>query len=92
MGSTAATWAGHGTPPAITAGDTATMAAPRPGFDPSLNPGAPSSVESNHTTATAAKEEKLKAVETKKEKKLVQKSAPPTNGGLPEAPAEPSAK
>jgi hypothetical protein len=34
------------------------MAAPRPGFDPSLNPGAPGSIESNHTTKTAAAEAK----------------------------------
>jgi hypothetical protein len=54
MGSTAAIWAGHGTPPAITAGDTAVMAAPRPGFDPSLNPGAPGAIESTHTTNVAA--------------------------------------
>ena len=54
MGSNAATWAGHGTPPPLTAGDTATMAAPRPGFDPSLNPGAPGAVESSHTTSVAA--------------------------------------
>ena len=36
--SNAAIWAGHGAPPPLTAGDIATMAAPRPGFDPSLNP------------------------------------------------------
>lgn len=58
MRSTAATWAGHGTPPAITAGDTATMAAPRPGFDPSLNPGSPGAVESTHTTNVAAEHAK----------------------------------
>lgn len=54
MGSTAAIWAGHGTPPAITSGDAETMAAPRPGFDPSLNPGAPEAVESTHTVDSAA--------------------------------------
>lgn len=36
MKSTAATWAGSGAPPQITAGDTAAMAAPKGGFDPSL--------------------------------------------------------
>lgn len=60
MGSKAATWAGHGTPPPLTAGDTAVMAAPRPGFDPSLNPGGQQNIESTHTVATAAKEAALK--------------------------------
>jgi len=60
MKSNAATWAGHGTPPPLTAGDTATMAAPRPGFDPSLNPEAPNAVESTHTVATKAAEAELK--------------------------------
>jgi len=60
MGSNAALWAGHGAPPPITAGDTAVMAAPRPGFDPSLNPGSPGYVESTHTTATKAQEAALK--------------------------------
>jgi len=59
MMSSAATWAGDGTPPPLTAGDTATMAAPRPGFDPSLYPGAPNSVESNHTSKVAKAEEAL---------------------------------
>jgi len=51
MGSNAAIWAGSGAPPQITAGDTATMAAPRPGFDPSLNPGGDhtTSIESHNT-------------------------------------------
>ena len=61
MHSTAATWAGPGAPPPITAGDTATMAAPKGGFDPSLNPGAPDSVESNHTSRVAAREAALNA-------------------------------
>ena len=61
MKSVAATWAGSGAPPPLSKGDVATMAAPRPGFDPSLNPGAPDAVESNHTTATAAAEAALKA-------------------------------
>lgn len=60
MKSNAAIWAGHGAPPPLTAGDTETMAAPRPGFDPSLNPGAPNAVESTHTVATKAKEAALK--------------------------------
>ena len=64
--SNAAIWAGHGAPPPLTAGDTAVMAAPRPGFDPSLNPGAPDAVESNHTVATATKEKELKAKSAKK--------------------------
>jgi len=87
MGSNAAIWAGSGAPPQITAGDAATMAAPRPGFDPSLNPGAPDAVESTHTKNTAAAEAKL----VKKDKKLVQKTAP-ADDGLPPAPAEPSTK
>jgi len=58
MGSIAATWAGHGTPPPLSAGDVATMAAPRPGFDPSLNPNG-TAVESNHTNAVRAAEAKL---------------------------------
>jgi len=61
MKSNAAIWAGHGAPPPLSAGDTATMAAPRPGFDPSLNPGAPAGVESVNTVTTAAKEAELKA-------------------------------
>ena len=68
MGSIAATWAGSGAPPQITSGDTAAMAAPRAGFDPSLNPGAPDGVESNHTTNTAAAEAKHNAAETKPSK------------------------
>ena len=36
MASTAAIWAGSGAPPAVTAGDVATMAAPKGGFDASL--------------------------------------------------------
>jgi hypothetical protein len=70
MGSTAATWAGSGAPPQITAGDTATMAAPRPGFDPSLNPGGPGEIESTHTVATAASEAKLTAKPADKKKSL----------------------
>jgi len=54
MRSKAAIWAGHGAPPPITAGDTETMASPRPGFDPSLNPGSPGAIESVHTTNVAA--------------------------------------
>jgi hypothetical protein len=77
-GSKAATWAGPGAPPALTAGDNSTIAAPRPGFDPSLNPGG-KNIESDHTMNTKAKEASLK------KKTLVQKNAP-ENGGLPEAP------
>ena len=36
MKSNAAIWAGSGAPPPITAGDTETMASPRPGFDSTL--------------------------------------------------------
>jgi len=101
MGSTAATWAGSGAPPQITAGDTATMAAPRPGFDPSLNPGAPEAVESTHTAevaaehakppkADAAKEGESKKEEKKAEKALIQKNAPAA--GAPEVAPEPTAK
>ena len=46
MRSNAAIWAGSCTPPPLSKGDVAAMAAPRPGFDPSLNPGAPNAVES----------------------------------------------
>jgi hypothetical protein len=70
MKSTAATWAGHGAPPPITAGDTAVMAAPRPGFDPSLNPDG-GAVESTHTVKTAAAEAALKAKSAKEAKALV---------------------
>ena len=79
MASSAATWAGSGAPPQITDGDTATMAAPRPGFDPSLNPGSPGAVESTHTTNVAAahaKPTKPEELSKKKNKKLVQKSEP----------------
>ena len=69
MGSTAATWAGDGAPPQITAGDTAAMSAPRPGFDPSLNPGSPDGIESSHTTSTAAAEAKLAKSAAKEEPK-----------------------
>jgi hypothetical protein len=58
MESKGATWAGHGTPPPLSRGDVEVMAAPRPGFDPSLNPGG-GAVESNHTTKVAASEAKL---------------------------------
>ena len=61
MKSNAAIWAGAGAPPPLSPGDIATMAAPRPGFDPSLNPHAPGSIESNHTVMTAKAEEELKA-------------------------------
>jgi len=68
MGSIAATWAGSGAPPQITAGDTAVMAAPRPGFDPSLNPGGSDSIESDHTAAVAAANAKPAAKLEKKGK------------------------
>jgi hypothetical protein len=42
------------------------MAAPRPGFDPSLNPGSPEGVESSHTTEVADENAKSKE-EPKKE-------------------------
>jgi len=76
MGSNAATWAGDGAPPGLTSGDTATMAAPRPGFDPSLNPGSPNGVESSHTAAVAAENAKpapkeAAAKEAKAEKSLI---------------------
>jgi len=58
MRSNAAIWAGHGAPPPLTAGDIATMAAPRPGFDPSLNPNG-TAVESVNTVTTAAREKAL---------------------------------
>jgi hypothetical protein len=58
MTSTAATWAGPGTPPSTTAGDNETMAAPKAGFDASLQPGG-GAVESNHTVKVAAAENKL---------------------------------
>jgi len=65
MKSNAAIWAGSGAPPPLSKGDIATMAAPRPGFDPSLNPGAPNGVESAHTVATKAAEDALKAGKAK---------------------------
>jgi hypothetical protein len=71
MKSSAALWAGHGAPPPVTAGDIATMAAPRPGFDPTLNPGAPAGIESVNTVKTAAKEEAHKAKGAKEAKGLV---------------------
>jgi len=56
MESKAAYWAGHGTPLAISHGDTAAMAAPVGGFDPSLNPGGDhtTSIESTNTVSKAA--------------------------------------
>jgi len=70
MGSIAATWAGSGAPPQVTAGDTATMAAPRPGFDPSLNPGGPGAIESTHTSNVAEENSKpTKPEELAKNKK-----------------------
>jgi len=99
MGSTAATWAGSGAPPPITAGDTATMAAPRPGFDPSLNPGSPGAVESVNTTNVAAEHAKpTKPEELSKKKTLVQKNAPEAKVAkdakkeAPEPAAEPTPK
>ena len=73
MGSIAATWAGHGAPPALTHGDTAVMAAPRPGFDPSLNPGSPGAIESTHTTNVAAEHSKPTKPEELSKKKKEQK-------------------
>ena len=57
MTSSAATWAGSGAPPPLTAGDTAAMAAPVAGFDASLQPGwtAGASTESNNTTSLKKK-------------------------------------
>jgi len=53
MTSSAATWAGSGAPPPLTAGDTAAMAAPKAGFDASLQPGwTPGAhTESNNTAS-----------------------------------------
>jgi hypothetical protein len=82
------------------------MAAPRPGFDPSLNPGSPEAVESTHTAEVAAenakppkadgakegesKSESQKKEEKKEEKALIQKNAPAA--GAPEVAPEPTAK
>ena len=71
--SNAAIWAGHGAPPPLTAGDIATMAAPRPGFDPSLNPNG-TAVESSHTTATAEAEKALKGAPAEGEKAAAEKA------------------
>jgi hypothetical protein len=68
MRSNAAIWGGHGAPPPLSHGDIATMAAPRPGFDPSLNPGAPGGIESTHTVDSKAKEDALKAKSAKEAK------------------------
>jgi hypothetical protein len=57
MRSKAAIWSGSGAPPPVTAGDIGTMAAPKGGFDPSLNPGSPGAVESSNTTNVAASNE-----------------------------------
>lgn len=97
MGSEAATWAGDGAPPQLTSGDTATMAAPKAGFDPSLNPGSPEGVESSHTTKTAAKEAKLAkdaGKEAKKEEKKEEKAKTlaQKKGDPPAEPREPSPK
>ena len=53
MKSTAAIWAGSGAPPPVTPGDIATMAAPKAGFDASLQPGwtPDTQTESNNTTS-----------------------------------------
>lgn len=66
MTSKAATYAGPNPPP-LTPGDVETMAAPRPGFDPSLNPGGPGAIESNLTVKTAAAEAALNAKPSKSE-------------------------
>lgn len=62
MKSNAAIWAGPGAPPPLTHGDIATIAAPRAGFDPSLQPGWKEGglLESNNTVKTAAAEAALK--------------------------------
>ena len=67
MKSNAAIWAGHGAPPPLTHGDIATMAAPRAGFDPSLQPGwkAGGAIESTNTVKTAAAEKALNAKSAK---------------------------
>jgi len=71
------------------------MAAPRPGFDPSLNPGSPGAIESSNTTAVAAKHAKpTKPEELTAKGSLAQGDkkappAPPSNGGLPDGPKKP---
>jgi len=75
MGSIAATWAGSGAPPPLSSGDAETMASPRPGFDPSLNPGAPGAVESSNTTNVAAAHAKPTKPEELTKKKNTKKLA-----------------
>jgi hypothetical protein len=58
MESKAGYWAGPGAPPPLTAGDIETCAAPKAGFDSSLQPGG-GATESNNTTRVAAREAKL---------------------------------
>lgn len=89
MGSNAATWAGNGTPPDLSRGDVETMAAPRPGFDPSLNPGSPV-IESTNTVEMATRE----AAQRKAAKSLIQKDAKDAKAAPAETPAEkePTAK
>ena len=102
MGSKAAYWAGNGTPLPVTPGDVETMAAPRPGFDPSLNPGGPNSIESTHTTDTAANEAtekagaiKAAAVKGEEPKAAVEKATAPAKAPAAAptpAPAAPKAE
>lgn len=67
------------------------MAAPRAGFDLTLNPGAPESIESTHTASVAAENAKpAKKPENKQTKTLAQ--GPSADGGLPEPKPEPSPK
>jgi 2-oxoglutarate decarboxylase len=55
MKSTAATYGGPGAPPPLTHGDIDAMATVRhSAIDPTLNPGAPWSIESHNTSVTAA--------------------------------------
>ena len=87
MGSNAATWAGNGTPPDLSRGDVETMAAPRPGFDPSLNPGSPV-IESTNTVETATRE----AAQRKAAKSLIQKDVKAAAPAETPAEKEPTAK
>lgn len=94
MNSVAATWAGSGAPPPLTAGDVETMAARRAGFDASLQPGwkAGDRLESDHVAKVAAANAKpAPAAKKPAAKALAQKKADPAAAKAEEKP-EPTAK
>jgi len=78
MKSIAATWAGHGAPPPLSAGDVAAMAAPVAGFDASLSPGwkLGGSIESSNTSATKERHDAMKPAPKEGEAGAAKEAAP----------------